>query len=80
VPKGAYPIQASTDGRVLFVGEDGVPGRIDRLDLATGQRIPWKTLKPEDSAGVYVVTDFRVTPDRRPTRTATSVTSTNFTS
>jgi hypothetical protein len=63
VPRGAYPIQASTDRRFLFVGEEGVPGRIDRLDLATGQRIPWKTLKPEDPAGVYGVSEFKVAPD-----------------
>jgi hypothetical protein len=63
VPRGTYPVQAGTDRRVLFVGEPGVPGRIDRLDLATGQRIPWKTLKPEDPAGVYIVENFTVTPD-----------------
>ncbi|HUL79769.1 MAG TPA: serine/threonine-protein kinase [Vicinamibacteria bacterium] len=63
VPEGAHPILASTDRRVLFVGEDGVPGRIDHLDLATGQRIPWKTLRPEDPVGVFGVSDFRVTPD-----------------
>jgi serine/threonine protein kinase len=62
-PNGANPIQASTDRSFLFVGEEGVPGRIDRLDLATGQRIPWKTLQPEDPVGVFGVSDFRVTPD-----------------
>jgi hypothetical protein len=63
VPPGARPILASTDRRFLFVGEEGVPGRIDRLDLLTGQRIPWKTLTPEDPVGVYFVWNFRVTPD-----------------
>jgi hypothetical protein len=63
VPRGVNPIQTSADRRFLFVGEDGVPGRIDRLDLATGQRIPWKTLKPEDPAGVWLVFNLEVTPD-----------------
>jgi hypothetical protein len=38
-----------------------VPGRIDRLDLATGQRVSWKVLRPEDSAGVFLVDSFVVT-------------------
>ena len=63
VPQGAHPVQTSADKRFLFVAEEGVPGRIDRLDLATGRRIPWKTLRPEDPAGVYVVQSMEVTPD-----------------
>ncbi|HUL78475.1 MAG TPA: serine/threonine-protein kinase [Vicinamibacteria bacterium] len=65
VPKGTYPVQASADRRFLFVGEAGVPGRIDRLDLATGRRNPWKRLKPEDPTGVYMVEGFKVSPDGR---------------
>ena len=63
MPRGTYPIQASADKRFIFVGERGVPGRIDRLDLTTGRRIPWKTLKPEDPTGVFMVEDFQVSPD-----------------
>jgi hypothetical protein len=62
-PGGTHPVQTSADRRFLFVGEDGVPGRIDRLDLTTGRRMPWKTLKPEDPAGVYLVGTFTVTSD-----------------
>jgi hypothetical protein len=61
--EGSQPVQTSTDKRFLFVGDAGVPDRIDRLDLATGQRIPWKTLRPEDPASVYVVQSMEVTPD-----------------
>jgi hypothetical protein len=63
VPPDARPIQASADRRFLFLGASGVPGHIDRLDLATGRRTPWKTLKPEDGTGVFVVSGFQVTPD-----------------
>ncbi len=62
-PAGTRPVQTSADRRFLFVGEEDVPGRIDRLDLTTGRRIPWKTLKPEDPAGIYLVGGFEVTPD-----------------
>src|SRR5262249_12830380 len=63
VPRGSDPLQTSTDRRFLFIGQEGVPGHIDLLNLATGQRIPWKTLKPEDPTGLYGVQSFRVTPD-----------------
>jgi hypothetical protein len=63
VPMGCAPIVASANRRFLFVGEGGVPGRIDRLDLATGQRTSWKTLRPEDPVGLFDVSDFRVAPD-----------------
>jgi hypothetical protein len=62
-PAGTRPVQTSADRRFLFVGEEEVPGRIDRLDLNSGRRIPWNTLKPEDPAGVYVVSKFTVTSD-----------------
>ena len=43
----------SADGRFLYVWRKGdVPARIDRLDLATGRREPWKQLMPEDPTGV----------------------------
>jgi hypothetical protein len=63
IPDGTGAIRGSADGRFLFVGEGGVPGRIDRLDLATGRRLPWKTLQPEDPAGLVGVQGFDVTPD-----------------
>ena len=40
-----------------------VPGRLDRLDLTTGRRTAWKTLMPEDPAGVVDVQRPVVTPD-----------------
>ena len=62
-PPDTLPLGVSRDGRFLFVGEKGVPGRIDRIDLETGRRLPWKSLLPEDSAGVVMVAKFSVAAD-----------------
>jgi len=63
VPPDAQPVQTSADRRFLFLGVVGVPGHIDRLDLATGRRIPWKTLKPEDPTGAFDVGSPQDSPD-----------------
>lgn len=47
----------------MFVGWGGMPYRVDRLELATGRVVPWKTLRPEDATGVTFMTDVRLTPD-----------------
>jgi predicted Ser/Thr protein kinase len=61
VPKQTYPLRLSADARSVFLAEPGVPGRIDRLDVATGRRTPWKVLRPDDAAGVFLVDSFQVT-------------------
>jgi len=61
LPKHTHPLRLSEDGRALFVAEPGVPARIDRLDLASGERKAFKVLQPEDAAGVYLVDGFLVT-------------------
>ncbi|HEY7573639.1 MAG TPA: protein kinase [Thermoanaerobaculia bacterium] len=49
--------QVSADGRYLYVHRRGqVPVRVDRLDLSTGRREPWRTLVPADAAGVTNIT------------------------
>jgi hypothetical protein len=58
-----HPIRVSADGRSLFVNCGGVPRRIERLDLSTGRRTAWKTLLPEDSAGVTLMEYVVLTPD-----------------
>jgi eukaryotic-like serine/threonine-protein kinase len=60
-----FPSRAAADGRSLFVDCGGVPRKIERLDLATGVRTPWKTLLPEDSAGVTLMEFVVLTPDGR---------------
>ena len=42
-----------------------MPGWIDRIEVATGTRQPWKELMPGDASGVYGIPVVRVTPDGR---------------
>jgi hypothetical protein len=54
----------SADGRFLYVDREGeVPLRVERFDLATGMKEPWKTLVPPDEAGVYWAGNLCVTRD-----------------
>ncbi|HYX21240.1 MAG TPA: WD40 repeat domain-containing serine/threonine protein kinase [Thermoanaerobaculia bacterium] len=46
----------TADGRSLYVWHSTAPpGRIDLVDIATGQRTLWKELRPPDPAGVLQV-------------------------
>jgi hypothetical protein len=63
VPAGFAPLRASGDGRFVFLGRVGMPYRIDRLDLATGQIVPWRSLRPEDLTGATHVLAATITPD-----------------
>ena len=68
VPTDADVLRWSADGRYLFVRERaaGLPARIQRLNLKTGKREPWKELRPPDPTGVEgdSVSVF-LTPDGR---------------
>ncbi len=56
-------VQFTADGRFLFVHRRGeTPINVQRLELATGRRQPWRTLMPTDSAGVSQVLPV-MTPD-----------------
>jgi hypothetical protein len=59
------PLQWTADGRALFVRRAGpvLPVRIDRLEVATGKRTPWRELQPADTAGVGRIGDVVITPD-----------------
>jgi hypothetical protein len=50
----------SGDGRFLFEGENGVPGRIHRLDLQTGRRTLWREVGPEDPTGFVLALNLSV--------------------
>ena len=56
--------QWSSDGRFLYVFRIGdLPARVDRLEVATGRREPWKQLQPADANGVVDIGPIFVTPD-----------------
>ncbi len=58
------PIQWTPDGRQLYVLDlSGLPGRIFKVDVATGQRDVWREIQPVDRVGVSGVTMALVTPD-----------------
>lgn len=58
------PCGWTADGRDLFVFRRGeFPGRVFRLDLATGEKVPWKTFAPGDPAGILTIGAPRMTLD-----------------
>ncbi len=60
------PLRFSADGRSLFVRRgDRVPARIERVDVVSGARHPWKELRPADPAGVFGISSVVLTPDGR---------------
>jgi serine/threonine protein kinase len=61
---GEQPIEWSADGKLLYVYRPGeLPAKVDKLDLATGKRTPWRTLAPADPAGVSQIGPIVMTPD-----------------
>lgn len=46
-------IRWTADGRALFVQRRAtLPARVERVDVVTGERMPWLELVPPDPAGV----------------------------
>ena len=63
---GEVPTAWSADGRFLYVFRFGeVPASVVQIDLASGQRKPWKQLEPADSAGIDTIRGIHITPDAR---------------
>jgi eukaryotic-like serine/threonine-protein kinase len=65
---GIHPTEVlqawSEDGQGLYVFERGtLPTRIDRVDIATGRREPWRVFVPADPAGIRGITNFEMTRD-----------------
>jgi hypothetical protein len=57
-------VQWSADGRWLFIARaEALPAPVDRIELATGRREPWKKLMPADPVGVLFVFSVRVSRD-----------------
>jgi hypothetical protein len=61
---GDHMRQWSADGRFLYVSERYArPPCVARLDLATGERTPWRVFSPAESAGIVGTIDPSLTPD-----------------
>jgi eukaryotic-like serine/threonine-protein kinase len=58
------PLRWSSDGRYIYVQRLGErPAPVDRLDLVSGKREPWKKFLPADSSGVLDIGPILVSPD-----------------
>ena len=58
------PVQWSTDGKWLFVRVgNSMPAEIERLEITTGRRVPWKQLIPTDRSGLFGISSVAITPD-----------------
>jgi eukaryotic-like serine/threonine-protein kinase len=61
---GFVPVGWTGDGQSIFVYNPGeLPAKVDRLDLATGQKQLWKSLMPADAAGITDMGPILITPD-----------------
>lgn len=64
VDRADRPIRWTADGRSLYIFRRGeLPCTVFRLDIATGQRSPWRKLVPPDPAGLATIPTVRLTPD-----------------
>jgi Tol biopolymer transport system component/predicted Ser/Thr protein kinase len=60
------PTGWSSDGRTLFVFRYGeIPAQVVQIDVATGQRKPWKQLDPADAAGIDTINGVMMTGDAK---------------
>jgi len=62
-PDDDDPVQWAADGKSIYLYHQGIPGRLGKLDLATGRRQPWKEFLPADPTGVLLVQPLLVTPE-----------------
>jgi eukaryotic-like serine/threonine-protein kinase len=69
------PLQWSSDGRFLYVLRASpwaetqaqiyqtMEARIDKVDIVSGLRTPWRTIKPADPVGLVGINEVFITPD-----------------
>jgi Tol biopolymer transport system component len=61
---GDEPLRFSGDGRFLYVrGEERLPTKVFRLDLAKGTRELWKELAPAGASSAGQITALTIAPD-----------------
>jgi hypothetical protein len=63
---GDIPLDWTDDDQALFVSERGqCVLKIFRVDVATGERREWVTIRPDDPAGILDIMPVHITPDGR---------------
>jgi len=61
---GDIPLDWTDDDQALFVSERGqCVLKIFRVDVTTGERKEWVTIRPEDPAGILDIMPVHITPD-----------------
>jgi Tol biopolymer transport system component/predicted Ser/Thr protein kinase len=66
VQPGEAPTGWSSDGRTLYVFQYGqIPTQVVQVDIASGQRKPWKELNPADAAGIDTINGVIMTADAK---------------
>jgi len=66
VNAGDFILRVSDDGQAVFVTRpSGLPAKIERVDIVTGQHALWKELMPIDRAGLVDVGYFQISADGR---------------
>ena len=66
VQSDEVPTAWSADGRSLFVFRYGeIPARVVQIDVASGQRRPWKDLDPADAAGIDTISGIMMAADAK---------------
>jgi hypothetical protein len=65
IPNVTLPLSALTGRYAIGAEQLGVPLKLYRYDLVTGEKKPWRELVPADRAGVYIANLFDITPDAR---------------
>jgi Tol biopolymer transport system component len=59
------PITWSADNRAIFTEQRGMPIKVFKIDLATGERSLWKEMMLTDPAGLRYISAPVLTPDAR---------------
>jgi eukaryotic-like serine/threonine-protein kinase len=65
VPNLLLPLSGGSGQYLIGAEQSGVPLKLFRYDISTGERKPWKELVPADRAGVFTANTFDITPDGR---------------
>ena len=57
------PLGWTADGASVYVLTPGIPSRVSRVSIATGERTPWREVMPPDPTGVVRISPVLVAAD-----------------
>ena len=63
---GEFPTAWTSDGRSLLLMTRGqIPAQVFRVEVASGQKTPWRSFEPADSAGIDTIRGVLVSSDNK---------------